>query len=299
MKPSSTERGSITMMLCSVILFAINTLLIRGAALHAPAADGWVASLFRGVIGLLVVVMIFGGRGFQPGRLFTKPLLLLRGGVGALGIIAFYVTVVHLGAGRAVIINLSYPIFGCLFAMWFLGERLSGAAWAWLAAGFAGLVLFLGGGQGFSVGRYDLLAVAGAVAAGAVVTIIRELRHTEHASTIYASQCLGSIFLAAVPASVPAVKLPPLAFTVMVVAAVLVSIAQLAMTQAYRQLSVARGSAVQMLLPLVTAVGGWIFFAERYRPIELAGAALTLLATWRVVAAPAAKPRLVNSPATP
>ncbi|MCU0795636.1 MAG: DMT family transporter [Akkermansiaceae bacterium] len=299
MKTSFTERDSILMMLGSVILFAINTLLIRGVALHAPAADGWVASLFRGVIGLLVVGLVFSGRGFHPRRLFTRPLLLLRGVVGAFGILAFYMTVVHLGAGRAVIINLSYPIFGCLFAMVFLGERLSARAWIWLSAGFAGLVVFLGGGLQFSWNRYDLLAIAGAVAAGAVVTIIRELRHTEHASTIYASQCLGSIVLTAVPATAPAIDLPPFALGLMVLAAVLVSIAQLAMTEAYRQLSVARGSAVQMLLPLVTAVGGWIFFQESYRPIELAGAALTLIATWRVVAAPPAKPRLVNSSATP
>lgn len=39
-----------------------------------------------------------------------------------------------------------------------------------------------------------------------------------------------------------------------------------------------------MLLPLATAVGGYWFFGETFHPLEIAGASLTLLATWRVVA---------------
>ncbi len=59
-------------------------------------------------------------------------------------------------------------------------------------------------------------------------------------------------------------------------AAVLVSIAQLAMTHAFRSLSVARGSAIQMLLPLLTTVGGMAFFEEHLEPLEIAAALLTL-----------------------
>ena len=299
MNPAPSERRSISLMLASVVLFAINALLIRGIALHAPAADGWVASFFRGVVGLGVVVAMFAGRGFEPGNLLCRPLLILRGLAGGFGILAFYVTVVHLGAGRAVIINLSYPIFGSLFATWFLGERLGLRAWLWMAAGFAGLVVFLGGGSGAKVGPYDLLAVAGAVAAGGVVTLIRQLRHSEHSSTIYASQCVGSLLLTSVPAAAPSLQLPAAAIGLMVLAAVIVALAQLAMTQAYRELSVARGSSMQMLLPLLTAAGGWLLFDERFAAVEIAGAALTLLATWRVVAAPPSKPRLVKSTAAP
>ena len=65
--------------------------------------------------------------------------------------------------------------------------------------------------------------------------------------------------------------------------AVIVTVAQLIMTRAYQFMSVSRGSSLQMLLPLATAVGGFVFFGETFHPVEIAGALLTLFATWRVV----------------
>ncbi|GAA5482778.1 DMT family transporter [Haloferula sargassicola] len=289
MTTTPSEKTGITLMLGSVVAFAANALLIRGLSLAVPAADGWVASLFRGVVGLLVVALFFWRKGFQPRHLFTHPLLIVRGLLGGFGILALYITVVKLGAGRAVIINLSYPIFGCLFASIWLGETLPARSWAWMIAGFAGLLVFLGGGIEMAIGKYDLLALAGAIAAGGVITLIRQLRHTENTATIYASQCLASVLFTVGPAAGPSISLPAGPFLLMTLAAALVAIAQLAMTHAYRTLSVARGSSIQMLLPLVTAIGGWAIFHETFTLLEAAGAGLTLLATWRVIAAPKTK----------
>lgn len=290
-----SERTGIGLMLGSVVLFAVNALLVRGLSLAVPAADGWVASLFRGVVGLTVVALFFRGS-FRPSHLFKHRLLMLRGLLGGFGILALYITVVELGAGRAVIINLSYPIFGSLFAALFLGESLPTRAWAWMFAGFGGLLVFLGGGVDFAIGPYDLLALVGAVAAGAVVVMIRQLRHSESTATIYSAQCLASALIAAGPATEATIQLPTSAILLMALAAVLVAIAQLAMTHAYRSLSVARGSSIQMLLPLVTALGGWWLFGERFSPLELGGAALTLFATTRILAAPTRTP--AENPAT-
>jgi drug/metabolite transporter (DMT)-like permease len=281
----SFDRRSVMLMLASVILFAANTLMVRAVALHTPAADGWVAILFRGGVGLLVVFALFGmGRGLQPKRLFTGRLITLRGIVGALSTIAFYITVIKLGAGRAVIINLTYPIFATVIAAFWLKEKLSRAAMAWMLVGFCGLVVFLSDdGQLLRPSAYDLLALAGAVGSGWVVVIIRRLRHEEHPATIYASQALYSLVIAS-PAVVKISVLPPSAWTLLAAGAVIVTIAQLIMTRAYQFMSVSRGSSLQMLLPLATAVGGFVFFGETFHPLEIAGALLTLVATWRVVA---------------
>lgn len=284
-----SERSGIGLMLGSVVLFATNALLVRGLSLAVPAADGWVASLFRGVIGLGVVAVFFRA-GFRPGHLFKHRLLMFRGLLGGFGILVLYLTVVELGAGRAVIINLSYPIFGSLFAALWLGETLPARSWVWMIAGFGGLLVFLGGGLDLAIGPYDWLALAGAVAAGAVVVMIRQLRHSESTATIYAAQCLASAMIAVGPASAPTLTLPAPAVALMTLAAVLVALAQLAMTHAYRSLSVARGSSIQMLLPLVTALGGWMLFQERFTLVELGGAALTLFATTRVLASPSRPP---------
>lgn len=286
MNSDSTVPRSVGLMLLSVLLFAVNVLVIRALSLAVPAADGWIASLFRGAVGLVVVGVFFGRRGLAMSHLVTRPLVLVRGVVGGLGILALYLTVVELGAARAVIINLSYPMFASLFAVWWMRETLTPRAWLWMAVGFGGLVLFLAPDAGGGIGLWDGVALAGAVAAGAVVALIRLLRHSEHTSTIYASQCGYSVLFALVPGGAAVGQVGAGALVVLALAAAVVAVAQLAMTHAYRDLTVAQGSSIQMLLPLVTAAGGWAFFGESFSPVELAGAAVTLLATWQVVVAP-------------
>ncbi|MEO5917210.1 MAG: DMT family transporter [Luteolibacter sp.] len=280
----SFDRRSVMLMLASVVLFAANTLLIRAVSQHIPAVDGWLATIFRGGIGLLVVFALYGrGRGLEPKRLFTGRLITIRGIVGALSIIAFYITIVKLGAARAVILNLTYPIFATIIAAIWLKEKISRAAMLWMVVGFCGLVVFLSGhGQLLRPSPYDLLALAGAVGAGCVVVIIRRLRHEEHPATIYASQAFYSLVIAA-PSAMKLPGLPVSAWCGLAAGAVIVTFAQLVMTRAYQFMSVSRGSSLQMLLPLTTAVGGYAFFGESFHPVEIAGALLTLLATWRVV----------------
>ncbi|MGB6219480.1 DMT family transporter [Haloferula sp.] len=288
MTSAPSNKSGILMMLGSVALFAVNVLLIRGLSMYFPAADGWVASLFRGIVGLIIVGALFQGRGLEFRHMFTRPLLILRGLLGGFGILAFYLTVVHLGAGRSVIINLTYPMFGSLFAALWLKEQLPLRSWLWMVTGFVGLIVFLGVEFEKGPGFYDLLGLAGAVAAGLVIVLIRQLRHSEHTATIYASQCFASAMFAAWPAVGPTLSLPGNAVLLMILGAAIVAVAQLWMTHAYRTLSVARGSSIQMLLPIITAIGGFLFFGESLTIIELLGATLTLLATWQVIRSPSA-----------
>lgn len=282
----SFDRRSILLMLGSVVLFATNTLTIRAVAMHTPAADGWVAMLFRGGVGIAVVFALFGfGRGLNPARLFKGKLIVTRGIVGAVSTVAFYITVIKLGAGRAVIINLTYPIFASIIAAVWLKEKLNRAAMLWMLVGFCGLVIFLSDNGHFSTPTaYDWLALGGAVGSGWVVVIIRRLRHEEHPATIYASQAVYSIVIAA-PAVVKLPILPTAAWCGLAAGAVIVTFAQLIMTRAYQFMSVSRGSSLQMLLPLTTAAGSFFIFGEKFHAVEMAGGALTLLATWRVVMA--------------
>ena len=286
MKPPDTHdvRGFLLMLL-SVILFAANTLLLRAISLHLPAADGWMAALFRGTAGMLMVAALYGfGRGLSLKALIGSKLVALRGVIGALSIAAFYLTIPTLGASRAVVLNLTYPIFATLMAAWWLKERVSRSAMLWMLGGFAGLVLFVGGDATRGFSNWDLLAMAGAVGAGIVVVLIRKLRETEHAGTIYASQCFYSIVLALPLRGTEVVSLPATGYLGLIGAAVIVGTSQLVMTNAYRTMPVSRGSSIQMLLPLVTAAGAYACFGERFTPLELAGAGLTLFATWRVAA---------------
>ncbi len=285
MEPTpALERRGILLTLFSIVLFAANVLVLRALTLWSPTADAYVASVFRGWVGLVVVGIGFRRRGFEPRHLLSRPMVLLRGAVGAAGVFLFYLTIDHLGAGRAVIINLSYPIFGAVIAAIWLKERVEPRQLGWMALALAGLgVFFLGELRHGGFSRYEFLGLLGAVVAGVAVVLIRLLRHTEHSSTIYASQCVWS-GLAALPfchGSLP--QLSGVTVAGLLVASLLVAAAQLALTQSFRYLSVARGSSFQMLLPVLTALGGVVCFNERFESVELAGAAVTLVATWLAV----------------
>jgi drug/metabolite transporter (DMT)-like permease len=69
------------------------------------------------------------------------------------------------------------------------------------------------------------------------------------------------------------------AWTLLLLASACASGGQLAMTRAFRDLTVADGTLMQMLSPIATALGGALFFSEQLSGRELAGAALVLTGT--------------------
>lgn len=270
-------------MLGSAVLFAGNTLLIRGASLVSAGADGWVATFFRGVVGVGILLVFYGnGRGFDWRRMFANRLVVMRGLVGCVGIICFYITITKLGAGRAIVINLTYPMFATVIAAFWLKEKVRVVTVLWLAVALGGLVIFLSDEKmRLAPEPYDLLGLLGALAAGWVVVMIRKLRNEEHPATIYGAQATASLALG-LPFAGGVVEVPWEGWGLLAVGAVVVTFAQLIMTSAYQRLSIAQGASLQMTLPIFTAIGAYLFFGERFATHELAGAMVVLVAIWRV-----------------
>lgn len=266
------------LMLASATCFATNVLLIRalGALLDVNV---WLVTSARFAIGLVLVFAVYRNE-LQPGHLFRNPKLISRGIVGGFGTHLFYVTVVHLGAGRATFINNTYVIMGALLAVWVLGERFRPGLAIGGAAALTGLALLT---NAFAVGLqpnvYDLLAVVGAASSAYVVVTIRQLHATEHTSTIFAAQCVYGLLLCAGPAMLQPAPTLPLAWVLMLLGGTFAAIGQVAMTRAFRDLPVGEGSLLQMLVPIGIALGGFLFFHEHFAMHELAGAALILAGT--------------------
>ena len=128
-RPFSHHTRGVVLMLASTLSFTANVLLIRALG-DVESVSVWLISNVRFLTGLGLLLLLYR-RDLQFGRLFTQRRLALRGLIGGAGVYGFYLTVVHLGAGRATFINNTYVIFGALLAVWILGERLRPA----LAAG--------------------------------------------------------------------------------------------------------------------------------------------------------------------
>jgi drug/metabolite transporter (DMT)-like permease len=262
-------------MIVSTACFTINVLLVRALG-EVESPNVWLVGCVRFVAGMGVVLAVYRNE-FQFGHLFTNRKLAARGLVGGAGVYAFYLTVVHLGAGRATFINNTYVIFGALLAVWVLGERLRVPLAVGSFAALGGLALLTNAFDGGShANGYDLLAVIGAFASAYVVVTIRQLHATEHTSTIFAAQCVYGLIICTVPALLQLHVVSLLALGMMVLAGIFAAAGQIMMTRAFRDLPVAEGSLLQMLVPVGIAVGGVIFFAERFTSNEVIGASLIL-----------------------
>ncbi|MDP0491086.1 MAG: DMT family transporter [Verrucomicrobiota bacterium JB023] len=277
-----SQRKGLVLMVFSVLLFSANVLIIRGAGLNANV-DGWMASFTRGVFGFVFVIALYArGRGLELSHLH-KPRLIQRGLLGVTGITILYFTIIHLGAGRALVLNLTYPIFSTLIAALVLRETVRPRTIAFMVLSLLGLILFFSNSfASATLSPYDLLGILGAIVAGATVVSIRDLTRTESAATIYSAQCVASIILTA-PLAWPSFSgTSPMTWGILAAGAFIVAGGQLLMTRGFHHLPVARGSAMQMLIPPVTALGGWVLFRESFSLSEIIGATITLFATWRI-----------------
>jgi drug/metabolite transporter (DMT)-like permease len=262
-------------MLLSAASFTANVLLVR-ALNDLHFANIWLVSCARFVVGLAVVAVVYRHE-WQPRQLLHNPRLIQRGLLGGVGVYLTYLCVVRLGAGRATFINNTYVIWGALLAAWVLKERLRPSLLIGGVLALAGLALITNVFSTSSApGLYDGLAVLTALISAWVVVTIRQLHATEHSSTIFAAQCLYGLVLCGIPALFQLQPISGLGLAVTAVASISAAVGQLAMTRAFRDLSVAEGSLLQMLVPVGIAVGGVVFFQEHFLIHELIGAALIL-----------------------
>ena len=270
-----THRRAVSLMLLSAASFTVNVLLVRALG-EFGETNVWLIACSRGLVGLAMICAVYW-REFQPAHLWRRRKVIERGVVGGIGIYITYLTVVKLGAGRAVFIGNTYVIWGALLAAWMLKEKLRPAVLIGGVAALAGIGLLTNVfATDAQPGVYDLLAMVAALMSAWVVVTIRQLHATEHTSTIFAAQCAYALLICGGPAVVTYQPLPAAAWVVMLLVGLTAGAGQLTMTRAFRDLPVAEGSLMQMLVPLGTALGGMVFFSEHFALHEVIGAALIL-----------------------
>ena len=288
--PSSARdtRHGVLIMVLSVICFTTNTLLLKSLEAF-PGADYTLALFIRAIVGIVIVFTFFTSRRpLEVGAAILHPRLVLRGFLGIGATAALYYTINDLGAGKATLIGTAYVLFGALIAAVFLRERMSAAKARWLVLAFGGIALLTGaghaGGSFFGLGSGEIIALGGAVTAGWVVVLIRQLTLRYSNATIYFSQCFW-IAVSILPFALMRSHWPGWGgFAILVLAGAAGGFGQIAMVQSYRYLEVAKGASIQMALPVAASLGGFLLFGEIFTPLQVAGAALTILGSWRVVA---------------
>ena len=277
------RRGAMWM-LGSLVGFTGMALLVKHLG-STRGISGWWALFFRAAVGLFVVWGIYGPRrqvSFR--RAATGRMLVSRGVMGAFGTAAYYLTLPILGAGKATLIGNTWVIWAALLAVPLLGESLTLRKSCGMLLAIAGIALITGlqGGDFSQFGRYELLAISGALIAAGVVVVIRQLTRTETSGTIFASQCIYA-GLFALPFCFTVTAPGLLDIGLLTLAALLASWGQIGMTEGFRYLPVSIGGAFQILLPLCITLCGWILFEESFSQTQIIGASLILAGCYGVV----------------
>jgi len=159
------------MAVASSLAFSVMNVLIKmlGDYMHT----GEIA-FFRGLFGTLFLLFIMEKQHISFSHKET-PMLLLRGVLGGVAMLCFFISLTHLSLGNAVILAQLQSFFVIIFAAIFLKEMIPhGAAPALITiVGGTAILLKIWEYNSFSV--YALVAILGAVCSAAVYTTIRRL----------------------------------------------------------------------------------------------------------------------------
>ncbi|MEK6245420.1 MAG: DMT family transporter [Pseudomonadota bacterium] len=156
-----TVRGMLWMVATGVLFTVLNATMKK----LAHELDPWLVGFLRYVLGAMVMLapaLRFGVRELWPK---APKLQVVRGLFHAGGMLLWFAALPMVSIAELTAIGFSGPLFICLGAVLFLNERMTGARWAAVLVGFAGVLLVVnpfdaGGFSGISTGMLLMLASA-------------------------------------------------------------------------------------------------------------------------------------------
>ena len=166
------DRGILFMLLAS-LSFAVMGGFAKVVSQVLPPVE---VTFFRNVFGVVLVgfaiykspLKQIGGRPF---------LLLFRGTMGFMALLAYFYIIAYIPLGEAVTYNKTSPLFVALFAYFFLKEKLTPWAIVAIVVGFIGIALISMPEEGsFTFNKYTMLGIFSGLGAALAYTSIRELR---------------------------------------------------------------------------------------------------------------------------
>lgn len=268
-----SSRGP-ALFLLSSFLFALMGVFVKLASPYVSANE---IALVRFIIGILLSLALAG-----VGRISLaashKKLLVARGVFGGLAVVFFFAAIEKGTLTNATLLNNTYPIFATVWAAFYLKERIKPSIVIPLIASIAGIVLLTH--PNLSQIRYgDVFGLISGVLAGFSIVIIRKLRLTESAwSVFFYLSIFGAAFSGA--AAIPDFRIPePQIAGYIVLAGILGTVGQVIMTSAYKYTTASLGSVLSMSTAMFAALFGMIFMGEMLTVMESAGALVILLSS--------------------
>ena len=176
-------------MLIASLFFAIMGAFAKVLSTTMPPVE---VVFFRNIIGVfLVLISLMHSPLAQKGG---KPFLLIfRGLIGFLALLAFFYNIAHISLADAMTFSRTSPIFTALFAAWFLRESIGPKGWFAVFIGFFGVV-FIMQPNGLSFTKTDILGLFSGIGAALAYTSVRELkRYYDTRAIVLSFMAIGTL----------------------------------------------------------------------------------------------------------
>jgi drug/metabolite transporter (DMT)-like permease len=261
----------------SAVLFSAMAVLIRSA----QGVSFFTTALFRFMIGIAILTTLALFRQIRL-EFHNRLLLFLRGLLGGIGVILFYLAIVKIGIAKGTVISNTFPVFATLGGVLFLKDRVRPLVWLSLIVSLIGLALLTrsswAGGFSGENDQWVIWAFVGTVFAGAAIVCVKRLRETDSSTSIFLSQSLVGFWIVIVPAGLNVSRIALGTIWILVGIGVLAAAAQLLMTWSFAHVPISTGSLLSLLTPVCNVILGVLLFKETLTIGEGIGSALILLA---------------------
>ena len=171
---------AIGLMCCAGLFFGISSALIKGAGAGLPTFE---VTFFRSGVGFLILLCMFLFRHPRVSLGKRKWLLFWRAILGTVATITYVWGIGHIDLGLANGLNQTSPIFVCLFAAIFLGERFGWQTYLCVFLAFIGILLIVAPDLN-KIHVESLVALFSGIVSASAYTIVRTLQKTETTETV-------------------------------------------------------------------------------------------------------------------
>jgi drug/metabolite transporter (DMT)-like permease len=200
----------------------------------------------------------------------NKPLLILRGLVGALSLFCFFYSIQQLPLATAVTISNLIPLFALVLAALFLKEKIAGFQWLFFLLSFAGVLLIKGFDHRITLINLSI-ALSAAFFTACAHFLVRKLRSHDHPLVIIFYFPLVTLPLVA-PYTVTHWVSPDLfEWSLLLLIGLFTHIGQVYLTHAYANEEVAGVTNIYYIGIILSLFYGYVFFNETYTFTSLAG----------------------------
>ena len=273
-----TVRGMLWMAATGALFTLLNATMKKLSLEIDPWLVGFLRYLLGGMV-MLVPALRLGVRGLWPK---APKLQLARGLFHFAGMIFWFAALPLVTLTELTAIGFSGPIFICLGAVLFLGERMTGARWVAILVGFVGVLLVVHpfGGSGFSgISKGMLLMLISVPLFAASFLVAKALTRHDRSDIMVLWQHL-LVALGLLPFALASWTTPSASeWALLVACGFLGAGGHYSMTRAFRVADISAVQPVKFLELVWAAILGFFIFGTLPAGWTLAGGAVILVST--------------------